>query len=158
MNCQDYEQLMLDYALGELDSDDAAQCAAHIEVCPACHGAYHSYLGVAGMISAEHDIRPTPEESQAVAQALGNTCPARAPQPLPRGLPAMIWASVLAFVVIVATLALQVFGYVSLLGTARSIGPVPIAAAIVAMVFITSFLPIAAMAKRQPLNGMTFRR
>lgn len=158
MSCQDYEELILDYALGDLDADAARRCAAHIAACPACREVYESYRILAGAIADEPDILPTRAESEAMARALANACPAKARQPIPQGLPAMIWASILTFVLIVSTLALQVFGCVSLAGIARSIGPAPIAAAIVAIIFITSFVPIAAMAKRKPLNGMTFRR
>ncbi len=158
MNCQDCEQLMLDYALGEVDSDAAEQCAAHIATCPACRQAHESYCTLAQAIEREAGVQPTLAESESLARALADACPAETRQAIPEGLPAMIWASVLTFVLIVGTLALQVFGCVSLTDIARSIGPAPIAAAIIAIIFITSFLPIAAMAKRRPLNGMTFRR
>jgi anti-sigma factor RsiW len=162
MSCQDYEPLILAYALGELGPNEAAECVGHIQSCPACRETYETYAGLAAMISGESESRPTPAESEALTRALAEVCnaPSRAgtqTEPMP-GLPAMIVASVIAFVVIATTLALQTLGYISLVGIARAVGPAPIAAVVIFAIFVTSFLPIAAAAKHKPLNGMTFRR
>ena len=163
MTCEQYESSIIAYAAGELNEFDAAACQTHIETCAHCRALHEGYACVVDSIVREPAPVPTLSESEALSRALAQvqsvgqtTTPAR--EPIPQGLPAMIWASLLAFATVAGVLALHAAGCFSFVATARAIGPAPIALAVVVTIFVTSFLPIAVAARRRPLNGMTFRR
>lgn len=161
MSCERYESSIVAYVLGELSPGEAAACRSHVEACERCRAACEGYVGLVRSIEDEPESAPTALESEALSRALARVQPAGARvqrEPLPRGLPALMWGSFAAFVVVVSVLSLYVSGCFSLVGVARSIGPAPIAAAVAVTIFVTSFLPIAVAARRKPLNGMTFRR
>lgn len=160
MNCEDYQSRMTSYILGELPAGEAVACRNHLETCTQCRASYETYARLVAAIEQEPELTPTVWESEALSRALGEVAqPAKsAREALPQGLPALIWASLAAFVVVASILALQVSGCLSLVSAARSVGPAPIALAVVVTIFVTSFLPIAVAARRRPLNGMTFRR
>jgi anti-sigma factor RsiW len=163
MRCEEYESSIVAYVLGELAADEAADCRAHIEACAHCRSVCESYTCVVGVIAEKHELCPTASESEALSRALAQVDPVRqqakaAPRPIPRGLPALIWGSLLAFVVIATVLALQTLGRYDFAAAIWAIGPARIVLAAVITVFVTSFLPIAVAARRRPLNGMTFRR
>lgn len=169
MTCEQYESSIIAYAAGELNESDAAACQTHIQTCAHCRALQESYACVVDSIVREPAPVPTLSESEALSRALASEAgicfgakspPKHIPahEPLPQGLPAMIWASLLAFATVASVLALHVMGCFSFTATARAIGPAPIALAVVVTIFVTSFLPIAVAARRRPLNGMTFRR
>jgi anti-sigma factor RsiW len=163
MTCEQRESTVIAYVSGELSESDAAACRAHIDACAHCHAIYESYACVVDSITQESVPVPTLAESEALSRALAQVEPVghastQAQEPLPQGLPAMIWASLLAFATVAGVLALHAAGCFSFAATARAIGPVPIALAVVITVIVTSFLPITVAARRRPLNGMTFRR
>ncbi len=160
MNCGECRSIIVAYVLGDLPASDSARCRSHVEGCAQCRALYNGYLRLVSEIDQQPLVAPTPSESVALAQALDRARPAsrRASVPLPPGVPALIWGSIAAFFFVVSVLAMQLWGSLDLVGIARSVGPAPIALAVVITVFVTSFLPIAVAAKRRPLNGMTFRR
>ena len=162
MDCRECEAILEAYVLGELTDGEGSACRAHVEACPACRQALEAYARVLDAIAAEPVATPSAAESAALAQALAqiDLCPQaeqRSTEPMPRGFPGFVLASVLAFVAIATVLALQRFGVVSIASLADSIGLRWIALTIVVIVFVTSFIPIAVTAHRRPLNGMTFR-
>ncbi len=158
MNCEQYEASIIACAAGELDENEAAECRAHIGSCDSCRAIYESYVCVIESVAGEPAPVPTRAESAALSRALARVETASPREPLAEGLPAMIWASLLAFAVVACVLGLHVAGCFSLVAAARAIGPAPIAVAVVMTVFITSFVPIAVASRRRPLNGATFRR
>lgn len=163
MSCTQYQASIIALVLGELPLDEAEACREHVETCEACREMYESYACLVSSIEGRPIACPTSAESQALSRALAQVVPAghttgASHEPLPQGLPALVWGSVMAFVVVASVLSLQVWGCVNLISVARSIGPAPIALGIVITIFVTSFLPIAVAARRKPLNGMTFRR
>ena len=106
-------------------------------------------------------LTPTASESVALSKALAEIAPALARTPervKPEGLRGFVLASIAAFALVATMLALQTFGVVSIRSVVTSLGPLVIALALVVVVFVTSFVPIAVTARRRPLNGMTFRR
>lgn len=160
MSCERYEPSIVAYHLGELAAGDSAELFAHIETCERCRAAYEGYAGLVHAIEREFEISPTLCESESLSRALNQVVLRTKPasEHLPQGLPALIWASLAAFLVVASVLALQVLGCFSLANVIRAVGPAPIALVVVITVFVTSFLPIAVAARRRPLNGMTFRR
>ena len=163
MHCNERERQIIAYAAGELGTGEATDCQAHIESCARCRSAYESYARIAIAMAREPELLPTARESEALVRALARTYPAarkaKAVQdPLPGNLPVLIWASLLAFLAVASLLALQTLGRIDIAAALRAVGPAPIALGVAIFYILTSLLPIAVMARRRPLNGMTFRR
>jgi anti-sigma factor RsiW len=158
MNCEQRESTIVAYVSGELNESEVAACLAHIDACAHCRAIYESCVCVIDAIARDPMPVPTRAESEALSRALAGLQRTPSREPLPQGLGALMWASLLAFAAVATVLALHVAGYFSLAATVRTIGPAPIALAAVITLIVTSFLPIAVAARRRPLNGMTFRR
>ncbi|MCE5322215.1 zf-HC2 domain-containing protein [bacterium] len=163
MICEKYEPKIVAYVLGELAEAEAEQCHAHIEACEHCRSIYEKYACLVDEISRDAEPIPTLAESESLSQALAQiplhqqqTRPDA--QPYSKGLPALIFGSLVVFCAIAVVLSLQVLGHFNLAAAIWSIGPAPITVFILVAIFVTSFLPIAVASKRRPLNGMTFRR
>jgi len=160
MHCDEREPEIIAYALGELRPDEAADCSSHIETCAQCRSLYESYACITNAIDKAPEANPTMSESRALYQALSQVKLPNEPRnaDIPQGLPALIWASVIAFLTVAGLLIVQMLGYIDIASAIWSIGPGSIVGIIELVLFITSFIPIAVMAWRKPHNGMTFRR
>lgn len=158
--CEKYEPKIIAYVLGELAEAEAKQCRAHIESCEHCRNIYELYVSLVDDISHDSEQVPTSCEFQSLSQALANIPlhQQHAGPDTPKGLPALVFGSLVAFVAIAAIISLQVLGHFNLVAAIRSVGFAPIICVVLIGIFITSFLPIAVASKRRPLNGMTFRR
>lgn len=162
MECRQFRSLLEAYALGELVGNELTDCQAHIEACSNCRQAVDAYAGIVSAIASEPLAAPSESESASLAKALAGIelCPApqrTAPDAVPQGLPGFALASVLVFLLVAGVLALQRFGVIDIVSFAHEIGLQWIALAVVVVIVVTSFIPIAVTAHRRPLNGMTFR-
>jgi anti-sigma factor RsiW len=163
MDCRELEPLLIALALGEQTQEESARCREHIEECPDCAKALARYQELAGMLVAEPMASPTASESAALASALAGVelrrrgAP-RAANSVPQGFGEFVAASLAAFVLVTALLALQIRGAIDIGAALASAGALRVLGAVTLIVIITSFVPIAVTAHRRPLNGMTFRK
>lgn len=163
MSCGDYELILSEYALGEMDDDAERACRKHLERCAECRAALAEYAVLVAAVGAAPVVAPTLDESAALAMALSTVrlggLPAKPrTQQASAGLTGLMAASLAAFIAVATVLALQVFGTVDVVSAVMSIGPLRLALTAVVAVFVTTFVPIAVTARRRPLNGLTFRR
>ena len=159
MNCEQCQSIIEDYLLEEAPDSLAAECRSHLAECPICREEFEHYSRLIQCVAGAQRPMPTPQERASLSQALSRvrTEPQRA-APVIKGLPTMVLASAVAFVLVATTLALHTLGTIDLLSQVRGSGlriAVPVWTVVV---FVTSFVPIIVTARRRPLNGMTFRR
>ena len=162
MNCADCEPLLAAYASGDLPDQEVLDCRTHLETCERCRRSLEAYSLLVEAISSEPQIVLSAAESAALAKALDAASLAAKPArevsgQWQSGAPAFAAASLAVFVLIVAALTAQVTGLIDVRSLAAYIRPPVVALAVVVIVFVTSFVPIAVTARRRPLNGMTFR-
>ncbi|MCX6346281.1 MAG: zf-HC2 domain-containing protein [Armatimonadetes bacterium] len=163
MDCREFESKLPELILGDLGADDHAICWAHLDMCSSCAKIYVDYQLLAGVISNSPMAEPSQSESIALASALsdirlGQAEKASLARQNPRGFGEFVAASLAVFMLVTTLLMLQIRGAIDIRVAFNGLGALNMLAAFVVLVFITSFVPILITARRQPLNGMTFRR
>jgi len=163
MLCKECELALVGYASADLSEEAGSACRAHLSGCGHCREVLESYKAIIGAMVDEPQLKPSASESAAVARALARIPMRReVPQQLtPRSayeFLAFVLASAATFAVAAILLTLQMLGRIDLTSLPGLPSPMTIAGFVIVVVFVTSFLPIAVIAQRRPLNGMTFRR
>lgn len=162
MDCKEFDSIIEAFALGDLDEARAQQCEEHLQACDSCRETLDVYRLLVGSVGSEPELAPTQAETAALTLALKSVelypRPVKPDAPVVPGLAGFILASVIAFMAVVAVLALQISGVIDLGTVLGEVGYMRLAGVMVAVVFVTTFVPIAMTAWRRPLNGMTFRR
>lgn len=163
MDCRQIEPKLVELALGELTQEELAQCRAHILTCVRCAEALAEYEAVTSELAGEPMASPSASESAALASALAKVQPGRATAPrpatpLPQGFGEFVAASLAVFLLLTALLVFQIRGMIDFRAILAGVGAFKALGAVIVVVIVTSFVPIAITARRRPLNGMTFRR
>lgn len=77
MRCEEYESSIVAYTLGELSSEDASECRAHIEGCARCRRMTEDYACLVERLSLQPQAAPTARESELLTAALDAAAPVR---------------------------------------------------------------------------------
>jgi len=158
VDCRECGARLVSYVLGDLTEDMARACQAHLDRCANCRETVASFDNLISAIASEPETMPSAFESAALAAALAQFHVHRsAVAPALQEFSGFVLASVAAFAVVATVVALQSLGVVSVVSVVTAVGPAALALTVVAVIFISSFLPIAVTARRRPLNGMTFK-
>ena len=163
MNCERCEQMLAAYVTGDLATHEVEAVEHHIDRCDDCSAALEEYRALVSLIGDAPTLRPTLSESRALTRALAAVpiCRPALERISPRRVYAFLgfaFASVIVFAAMVSVLALQLTGRIDVLAITSPLGRMRLVAIAVAIIFVTSFVPILVTARRRPLNGMTFRR
>jgi hypothetical protein len=158
MECSEYEPILIDYLLGDLDEPQAAECLEHLANCSTCRLAIESYRAVLSDLTDQPQLTVTPAESASLAMALTKVVLHPSSSADPRSVREIMWlalASLIAFMLIGAVTALHMTGGIQLSPLVSAIGLPWLILGGVTILFVTSFIPIVVTARRSPLNELT---
>ena len=155
MECRQCEESLMDYACGDLPS---SEIELHLMDCAKCRAALESCQAAINMLAGEPMLSPTRSESARLTQAL-NRIPVQGQVRIRLNeVLGFAVATAFTFAFLVIVLGLQHLGRINIIWM---IGPINMPKAAVygiAILVVTSLIPILVTAKRRPLNGLTFSR
>ena len=158
MNCQEFQNTILEAALGELSAEDTRQHEKHRLECEGCRESYGRYLSLVAALNDAPLTEPTRAESVRLTEALHGLTSPRASQPLivaPRGF--LAFAATLTVVFLAMVAGLMRMGPVSFPGQLSYRSGAALFAAGVVILFVTTLIPIAVSTKAQSM-AMRVRR
>ena len=154
MECRQCEESLMGYACGDLPSPEIE---LHLMDCAKCRKALESYRAAMKLLADEPMLSPSKSESAQLARALERVA---APKVSIRPSEVFGFAvvTVLTFAFLVIVLGLQLLGRINIVWMIGPLNVPKVVVSAVAILIVTSFIPILITAKKRPLNGLTFSR
>lgn len=158
MECRHCEELLVGYACGDLSKEEAERIELHLIGCPRCSEAVECYRSTMKLLADEPILFPSKSESAQLARALDRAAVQGRVSIRPNEVLGFAVATALTFAFLVIVLGLQLLGRINIMWMIGPLNVPRVAMMAVAVLVVTSFIPILVTAKRRPLNGLTFSR
>ena len=160
MECKHCEELLSGYACGDLSCEEVEGIELHLIGCPNCRAALDSCRAAISLIADEPMLCPSRSESARLARGLDRiqTCDPQQARIRPNEVLGLAVATALTFAFLVIVLGLQLLGKINIMWVLGPINMPKVAMYGVAILVVTSLIPILVTARRRPLNGLTFSR
>jgi hypothetical protein len=155
MECKQCEELLLGHACGDLSSPEIE---LHLMDCAKCREALESYRAAIKLLADEPMLSPSRSESAQLARALDRAAVQGRVSIRPKEVLGFAVATALTFAFLVMVLGLQLLGRINIVWMIGPLNVPKVVVSAVAILIVTSFIPILITAKRRPLNGLTFSR
>lgn len=154
MECRQCEESLMGYACGDLPSPEIE---LHLMDCAKCRKALESYRSSMKMLADEPMLSPSKSESAQLARALERVAAPKV-SIRPSEVFGFAIATALTFAFLVIVLGLQLLGRINIVWMIGPLNVPKVVVSAVAILIVTSFIPILITAKKRPLNGLTFSR
>lgn len=157
MECRLCEESLAGYACGDLSAEEVEAIETHLMGCSMCREALESCRATIKLLTDVPILCPSRSESAQLARALDRVAEPRV-SIRPNELFGFAVATALTFAFLVIVLGLQLLGRINIVWMIGPLSVPRVVISAVAILVVTSFIPILVTAKRRPLNGLTFSR
>lgn len=158
MECRQCEESLAEYACGEVSKEEAERIEIHLADCPQCSEALKCCQATIQLLADEPILSPSRSESVQLARALDKVAVQGRVSVRPNEVVGFAIATALTFAFLVIVLGLQLLGRINIMWMIGPLNVPRVVVSAVAILVVTSFIPILVTAKRRPLNGLTFSR
>ena len=157
MECRHCEELLVGYACGDLSAREVEAIELHLAGCSRCREALECSRSTMKLLADEPILSPSKSESAQLARALERVAAPKV-SIRPSEVFGFAIATALTFAFLVIVLGLQLLGRINIMWMIGPLNVPKVVVSAVAILIVTSFIPILITAKRRPLNGLTFSR